>query len=345
MAGHVQTVLGAVPPESLGPTLMHEHVLCDITPPALRQASAHRPELLQPITLVSRYDIDYGRHPHAGKTVMLDRELAVAELGMFRAEGGATMVEMTIGGLAPDPEGLVEVSRRSGVQLVMGCGQYVEDFQDPANHARSVEDFADEMITAMRHGAWGTEVRAGIIGEIGCSAPWTALERRVMAGAVLAQQETGAALTIHPGVHPDQPAEIIAFLRAHGGHIPRTIIDHVDRTIFDDDRLFALADTGCILEFDLFGYEHAYWSFAPINMPNDGTRIDTIRKLLDRGHTEQIVISQDICRLTRLRHYGGHGYGHIFRNIIPFMRERGFSQAELDAMLVETPRRLLTLPG
>jgi len=345
MAGFVQTVLGAVAPESLGPTLMHEHVLCDITPPSLRQAIASRPELVQPITLQSRYDIDYGRHPHAGKTVMLDRALAVAELEMFRAEGGASMVEMTIGGLAPDPEGLVEVSRRTGVQMVMGCGHYVEDFQDPTNHARSVEDFAAEMVAALRHGAWGTDVRAGIIGEIGCSAPWTALERRVMAGAVLAQQETGAALTIHPGVHPDQPAEIIAFLRAHGGDIPRTIIDHVDRTIFDDDRLFALADTGCVLEFDLFGYEHAYWSFAPINMPNDGTRIDMMRRLVDRGHGAQLVISQDICRLTRLRSFGGHGYGHIFRNIVPFMRERGFSQAELDAILVETPRRLLTLQG
>ncbi|MDO9498473.1 phosphotriesterase [Falsiroseomonas sp.] len=345
MAGYVQTVLGAVPPESLGPTLMHEHVLCDITPPSLRQATASRPELVQPITLSSRYDIDYGRHPHAGKTVMLDRELAVTELEMFRAEGGASMVEMTIGGLAPDPEGLVEVSRRTGVQLVMGCGQYVEDFQDPANHARSVEDFAAEMVTALRHGAWGTDVRAGLIGEIGCSAPWTPLERRVMAGAALAQRETGAALTIHPGVHPDQPAEIIAFLRAHGGDIPRTIIDHVDRTIFDDGRLFALADTGCVLEFDLFGYEHAYWSFAPINMPNDGTRIDMMRRLVERGHGAQLVISQDICRLTRLRSFGGHGYGHIFRNIVPFMRERGFSQAELDAILVETPRRLLTLPG
>ena len=345
MAGYVQTVLGAVPPESLGATLMHEHVLCDITPRGLRDAIPTRPELAEPITLQSRYDIDYGRRPHAGKTVMLDRDLAVSELDLFRAEGGATMVEMTIGGLAPDPEGLADVSRRSGVQLVMGCGHYVEDFQDPANHARSVDDFAAEMVWALRRGAWGTDIRAGIIGEIGCSAPWTPLERRVMAAAALAQQETGAALTIHPGVHPDQPAEIIAFLREHGGDIPRTIIDHVDRTIFNEDRLFALADTGCVLEFDLFGYEHAYWSFAPINMPNDGTRIDMIRKLLGRGHRDQVVISQDICRLTRLRAYGGHGYGHIFRNIVPFMRERGFSQAELDAILVETPRRLLTLPG
>ena len=36
-------------------------------------------------------------------------------------------------------------------------------------------------------GAWGTDIRAGVIGEIGCQHPWTALEKRVMRGALLAQ--------------------------------------------------------------------------------------------------------------------------------------------------------------
>jgi phosphotriesterase-related protein len=303
-----------------------------------------RRDLDAPITMTNRYDIDYGRRPHAGKTKLLDREVAVAEVAAFRADGGAAMVEMTIGGIAPDPLGLVEVSRRTGVQVVMGCGHYVQVFHNPANAARSVEDFAAEMVASIRTGAWGTDVRAGIIGEIGCSETWTDQERRVMAGAVQAMQETGAALTIHPGVVPDQPMEIIDFVRAHGGDVTRTIIDHVDRTIFDHDRLFRLADTGCVLEFDLFGFEAAYWSFAPINMPNDGTRIDMIRALFDRGHGAQVVISQDICRLTRLLAHGGHGYGHIMRNVLPFMREKGFREAELDQIMVETPRRLLTLP-
>ena len=339
MSARIQTVLGDIAPEALGVTLMHEHILCDITPPALRG----RPELDTPITLQSRYDIDYGRRPHAGKTKLLDRELAVAEVAAFARDGGQAMVELTIGGLAPDPLGLVEVAQRTGVHIVMGCGHYVQVYHDAANATRSVEDFAAEMVAAVRHGAWGTGVRAGLIGEIGCSEIWTPQERRVMAGAVIAQQETGAALTIHPGAVPDQPFEIIDLVRAQGGDVSRTIIDHVDRTIFDSDRLFRLADTGCVLEFDLFGYEHAYWSFAPINMPNDGTRIDMIRMLFDRGHGAQIAISQDICRLTRLLAYGGHGYGHLLRNVVPFMREKGFSEAELDLMLVETPRRLLTI--
>jgi phosphotriesterase-related protein len=35
----------------------------------------------------------------------------------------------------------------------------------------------------------------------------------------------------------------------------RLIISHIDRTVFDAERFRRLADTGCVLEWDLFGQE------------------------------------------------------------------------------------------
>jgi len=337
--GMIRTVLGDIPRAALGVTLMHEHILCDIRPPALRGMP------MAPITLGNRYDIDYGRVPNATKSLLDDRDLAIAEVAAFAKDGGQTMVELTIGGLSPDPLGLQAVSQATGVHVVMGCGHYVQAFHAPANATRSVEDFAAEMVAAIRIGAFGTDIRAGIIGEIGCSETWTAQEQRVMAGAVLAQQETGAALTIHPGAVPEAPFEILAFLRAHGADLSRTIMGHVDRTLFDEASILALAESGMVLEFDLFGFESAYWSFAPIMMPNDGQRLRLIRALIDRGHLDQVAISHDICRLTRLLAYGGHGYGHLLRNVRPFALAQGFCADEWEAMLVRTPARLLSLPG
>jgi phosphotriesterase-related protein len=71
-------------------------------------------------------------------------------------------------------------------------------------------------------------------------------------------------------------------------------------------------------------------------------RLKTIRALIERGHLDQVVISHDICYRTRLATYGGHGYGHIFRNVVPMMRRRGFSEAEIGAITVHNPGRLLT---
>jgi phosphotriesterase-related protein len=336
--GRIQTVLGPIAPEHLGPTLMHEHLLCDITPPDLR-AWDDGPE----ITLANRHAIDYGRTKHAGNYRLTLPEVATEEVRAVHAAGGRAIVELTIGGLSPDPEGLAAISRATAVHIVMGCGHYVEDYQDRRNFARTVDDFAAEMIAQVREGAWGTKVRAGLIGEIGCQVPWTELEHRVLHGAVLAQGETGAALNVHPGRDPDQPQDIVAFVLAHGGDPSRLILSHIDRTIFDDERLFRLADTGCVIELDLFGIETTYYPLAAIDMPNDGQRLQMIRRLIERGHLDQVVISHDICYRTRLKRFGGHGYDHIFTNVVPLMRERGFTEVEIRAILEDNPRRLLTL--
>jgi phosphotriesterase-related protein len=336
--GKVQTVLGPIAPDSLGPTLMHEHLLWDIRTPEMAAA-----DLGPEIALCNCWAINHGQVKAPRNYVFHDRAVATAEVAAMREAGGRAIVELSCGGLAPDPEGLAEIARATGVAIVMGCGHYVDEYQDAANRTRSVDDFAREIVAQVTEGAWGTGVRAGIIGEIGCQAPWTELEKRVMRGALVAQAETGAALNVHPGRHPDQPQEVADFVRAHGGDLSRLVISHIDRTIFDDERLFRLADTGCVIELDLFGQEQSIYRLnLAVDQPNDAVRLRWIRRLIDRGHGDQIVISHDICYRTRLVAFGGHGYAHIFATVVPQMRRRGFSEDEIDAILVRTPRRLLT---
>ncbi|MCP5156432.1 MAG: aryldialkylphosphatase [Ectothiorhodospiraceae bacterium] len=340
LRGKIQTVLGTIDPESLGPTLMHEHVICDITPPSMATGCCCDHE---PITLENYWEIHYGTRPYPAKYRLDMVEVMRDEVARMHAAGGRAIVDLSNGGLKPDPGALAGISRDTGVHIVMGCGHYVEEYQDRRNFERSVDDFAAEMVAQVREGAWGTDVRAGIIGEIGCQAPWTELEKRVMRGAVLAQTETGAALNIHPGRHHDQPQEIVDFLVVAGADLSRTILSHIDRTIFDDERLFRVADSGAVIELDLFGIEQSFYPpNHAVDMPNDAERLRTVRRLVERGHIEQVLISHDICYRTRLRRFGGHGYSHIFENVVPLMRRRGFTEDEIDTILVDNPRRLLT---
>jgi phosphotriesterase-related protein len=224
----------------------------------------------------------------------------------------------------------------------MGCGWYVNDYQDPRNHGRAVDDFAGEIVGQILKGAWGTDVRAGMIGEVGCTAPWSETEKKVMRAALIAAAETGAAINVHPGRDPDQPQEVADFIKEAGHSTERVVISHIDRTVFDEPRLLRLADSGVTIEFDLFGQESSYYGLSDIDMPNDATRLRLIRALIDHGHLDRVVISHDICYRTRLASFGGHGYGHIFRNVVPMMGRRGYSEDEIDAILVRNPRRLLT---
>lgn len=337
--GVIQTVTGPLAPSDLGPTLMHEHLLCDITPPAL--AARDEPEV--EITLENCWEIRHHWCRHKGNNRLDEEAVAVAELQRMRSAGGRALVELTIIGIKPDPLRLRRIAEQSGVAVIAGCGYYVEEFLAPEIAAREVNDLAGEMIAALTDGLMGSDIKAGIIGEIGCSEPWRPLERRIMQAAVVAQQETGASLTVHPGRSADGPSEIVTFIGAAGGDVTRTIIGHIDRTIFDDATLFRLADSGCVIEYDFFGIESAYYPFQDIDLPNDGMRLAILRRLIERGHLAQILISQDICSKTRLGRYGGHGYSHIFENVVPMMRDRGYSDGEIETILVTTPRRLLTL--
>ena len=102
LKGRIQTVRGLIEPGELGPTLMHEHLLCDITPPKLAALNQPWPE----ITLENYHEIVYGRVPHAGKYKLVIPALITDEVAKMRAAGGKSIVELTCEGLQPNPSGL-----------------------------------------------------------------------------------------------------------------------------------------------------------------------------------------------------------------------------------------------
>ena len=104
-----------------------------------------------------------------------------------------------------------------------------------------------------------------------------------------------------------------------------------------------IAESGCYLEWDLFGKEESYYAFnAKIDMPNDAKRMDDIAWAASEGHGRKIVVAHDICSKDRLVKYGGHGYGHILENIVPRMRQRGFTKDQIQAIIVDNPARILS---
>jgi phosphotriesterase-related protein len=149
---------------------------------------------------------------------------------------------------------------------------------------------------------------------------------------------------IHPGRDQAAPMEIVRVLDQAGADLSRTIMCHIDRTIDRPELLSELAATGCVLEYDLFGFEHSYYSWSlPVDMPNDAGRLRWLRWLIERGHGDRLVISHDICFKDKLAAYGGHGYAHILEQVVPLMRDKGFAEGEIRAILEDTPRRLFAL--
>ncbi len=339
MAEHVQTVTGSLPAAALGLTLMHEHILCDLRRPGDRGPRERHP----PITPENRFETDYFQNRNPLNMLLDEDDVAIAELGRFRAAGGGTIVELTIGGIGPEPERLRRIAERSGVAIVAGAGFYVDPYLDDATRALEPEAIEAIILGQLQKGLWGSDVRAGLIGEIGCSWPLAPVERRVLEAAARVSGATGAALTIHPGRHEEAPGEIAGIVLAAGGDPARTVIGHMDRTLFDRDRMIELLRLGFVLEWDFFGLETSqYWmDGVDIDLPTDYMRLDILRHLIDRGFLDQLCLSHDICTRTRLCAHGGHGYRHLPAHVVPLMRRRGFPESEIETLLVETPKRLL----
>ena len=338
-----QTVLGPVDADRLGIILPHEHLLIDMKIWFSEPAEASQKHLAhEPVRLENLYWINYNQYANLDNVRLLDEELAIREARIFKAQGGGTIVDVTTDGLGRDPLALARISRMTGLNIVMGCGCYVGTPQDKTLTVRTEDEIADEITGDILNGVRNTGVRAGIIGEIGCSWPLSDPEKKVLRACAATQRRTGAAITIHPGRHENSPLEIVRTLADAGADISRVVMGHMDRTGFTLEAALAIAKTGCCMEYDTFGPVPFYpLRFGVFNRPCDRERIEQIMALMDAGYLHNILISQDVCLKTKLVQYGGGGYAHILRNIVPQMLARKMTPQEIHTIMEENPRRIL----
>ena len=344
-AGMVQTVLGPVSPRALGVTMPHEHLLSDVTSLYVEPTTASDMYMSrQPITIENLWWLRYHYNNHLDNLRLDDEETAVAEAMLYKQAGGDTIVDATTIGEAPDPLGLARISRATGLNVVAATGWYVALSHPPEVALMSEDDMTARMTRDITEGIDDTGIKAGIMGELGCSWPLHPDERKVLRAAGRVQKQTGAPISIHPGRDEAAPMEIIEILTGAGADVSKVIMGHIERTVFDRKVLKQVAETGCLIEYDLFGQDLSYYSLAPhIARPTDAQRLDQIAWLISEGHGSQIVVSHDIGGKSHLTRYGGHGYAHILRVVVPWMRRRGFREEDIQAILVDNPGRALTI--
>ncbi|KAL0966258.1 hypothetical protein UPYG_G00293060 [Umbra pygmaea] len=344
LSGKVQTVLGLIEPDQLGRTMTHEHLTmtfeCCYFPPAPGDETVAQ----APIQMKNLFWLKQNPYSSHENLLLLQEISAVREeLHEYRTAGGGTIVENTTQGLSRDLPCLKQLAKDTGVHIVAGAGYYVDATHSDATRKMTVEKLSDVIVTEILHGADGTDIRCGVIGEIGCSWPITESEKRVLRATAHAQTELGCPVIIHPGRNPGAPAEIVRILQEAGGDISKTVMSHLDRTIFDIGELMDFASMGSYLEYDLFGTEMLNYAYnLEVDMPSDSQRVKTLASLVQEGYEDSIVIAHDVHTKNRLTKYGGHGYSHILKNIVPKMLSRGISQAQVDKILIGNPKRWLT---
>lgn len=322
----VNTVRGPVPADTLGLTLMHEHVV-NINAEVARDQPAH--------SILTDRD-------------GLRRDVAT-ELRRVAAAGVGTLVDLTVLGHGRDVEFVAEASAGIDLHIVVATGVYTFNEVPKMFHYRPPTPEAprdvltDFFVRDIRDGIAGTGIRAGII-KVATDAPGLTpdVERSLRAVAA-AHRETGVPISTHSSVALRNGLDQQRVFAEEGVDLGRVVIGHSGDS--DDlDYLRALMDAGSLIGSDRFGM------YLP-GRPGLAQRVATVAKLCALGYSDRIVLSHDATIRTDWFPEGSRvlppewHQTHIVEAVLPEMRAAGVTDEQIHEMTVGNPRRVLTGGG
>lgn len=345
----VITVNGKINKEDLGITLPHEHLFLDI-----RFEGGELIEVEKKILYEQKVDLNnlylVKRNPYliADNLILSDEKLISSEVLEFKKAGGKTIVDQTSIGIGRSPKAIRNISNITGLNIIMGCGYYMASTLPSYVFEKSESDLVKEMIEEIHYGVGETNIKPGVIGEIGMGPIIEDWDKKILRVVTKVQKETGLPIFIHILAVPVagftgelQGVKAIENLIKNKANLEKVVICHADAQI-DIEYIEKILSSGAYVEFDHFG-EEFYVESSDFFMDRDIDRINAIKSIIDKGYIKRLLISQDICLKTDLIQYGGGGYAHILNNLVPIMLKRGVDRESVDTIMVENPKELLDI--
>lgn len=325
MGQPVNSVLGPVAPGDLGITLVHEHLVFGY--PGWQFDTAAPP---------------YDREKLARS--------CVEEIREARKYGVKTIVDATPNDGSRDPALYKMVAEKTGINIICATGLYTEKegcpvyFKSRASFLRDpgrvVNEICETFVRDITKGIGDSGVKAGVI-KVGTGQnDITRYEEMVLEAAVMAQKDTGAPIITHTGAGSMGPRQA-DFLISKGADPRRLAIGHMCGST-DIQRHQEVLSKGPYLSFDRFGLEF---------LISDRARTETVAALIRLGFVNKILLSHDYVINWLGREFtppgpvlplvAGWNLTHLFKNIIPALKEAGVTGGQISAVMVDNPRRLL----
>ena len=336
----IMTVTGPVDASACGMVLSHEHLFIDLSNQAAPESLTRR------ITPEDRPQLM--RDPYCLKDNLKIEQYDSARQSCsdLKQTGCDVIVDCTLKEIGRNPVLLRKLAQETGIHLVMGCGWYTADTHPADTALLSAEQLAKQLIREIRCGVDSTGIRPGIIGEIGTSQVLPERERKTLTAAAIAQQETGLSIQVHVYPWSVNGLEITDLLTRRGVPCSRIVICHSDVTP-DWEYIRTLLEKGVYVQLDNFGKEFTPepGGFASGRFITDRERAELAVRIIREGFAEQLLLTNDICLKCMLPEYGGSGYTHVFRDIVPLLSAAGLDESWIRKVILrENPLRMLSVP-
>jgi phosphotriesterase-related protein len=320
----VETVRGPVDTAQLGATLMHEHVF----------------------VLSTEHVQNYGTGDWWDEEERIAD--AVAQLDELKSLGIDTIVDPTVWGLGRYIPRVQRVAEQSDINIIVATGLYTYDelphqyeYRGPGLLLDLPRDpMVDDFTRDIRDGIAGTGVKAAFLKcAVEAKGLTHGVERNLRACAAV-HRDTGAPITVHTSSPTGAGRLALQLFRDEGVDLTKVVIAHAGDSN-DLEYLSELADAGCLLGMDRFGLD--------IYNPTSN-RVDTIVTLAERGYADRMVLAHDAscyidyfpgpeAQAGKQQFAPNWNFTHISKDVLPMLRERGVTEAQIRQMLVDTPRR------
>ncbi len=270
-------------------------------------------------------------------------EETVKEFKSLYGYGVRNILEVTNLGMGRNVEYIKRVSEQTGINIIVSTGFYKEPFLPDCVYGKPAEELAQLMereLTQGIDGSWepvpgDTGMCASVTGEFGTSKQqMTDMEKKVFDAMAAAAVKTGVPVTTHTTLGT-MGAEQADYLMERGVKPEKIIIGHMDLSQ-NIETILSVLRRGVNVGFDTVG---------KLNYCPDTFRAEALKRIHEEGMLSQVVLSMDITRKSHLKYRGGIGYAYMFQSFLPLLSESGFTQAQIDMLLRENPRRILLGAG
>ena len=204
------------------------------------------------------------------------------------------------------------------------------------------EPMTDLFVRDIEQGIAGTGIKAAILKCATDEPGVTPGVERVLRAVAQAHRHTGVPISTHTHAATRRGLEQQCIFAEEGVDLTRVVIGHCGDTT-DIGYLEELIANGSYLGMDRFGLD----VFLPFE-----DRVNTVAIMCQRGHTDRMVLSHDAaCLIDWLPEAAvpvalpNWHYLHIHHDVLPALKQRGVTDEQITAMLVDNPRRIFERQG
>ncbi len=304
----IMSVTGRLKPSEMKFTLPHEHVLVDF----IGADKVNK----------SRYDANEVFN------------IALPILQDVKNKGCQTFVDCTPAYIGRDAALLKRLALKTKLNIITTTGYYgaaQEKYIPQHAYIETAEQLSSRWIGEWNDGIEGTGIKPGLIKTGVDKAPLSDVQKKLIDAAAITHLATGLVIGIHTGNGEAAEAELEIL---------------ASRKVSPAARIWIHAQNETDKSYHIRAAQRGSWvSFDGVNLDSINQNVEFLQNMKDHELLSNVLVSQD----SGWYHVGEPGggkyndYNSIFTNLIPALRQKGFTQKEIDTIFVANPLRAFAI--